>query len=175
MLVFSVNSRILVFCCRAGVGRWSAERRRSARGIWLEATMRLMLIVVTKSFRPGPSGSGIIIDPCKLSAWGRCPRLANVYESPRCPPDHRLRAWSDTQRAGRERRGHSRGHYPARDAERPASQSAVATGLADRRGRDELPRRLHISLGQVSGNARAAEMFRVDHAGAAKWAARIAR
>src|SRR5215831_1991798 len=33
-----VNSRILVFCCRAGVGRWSAERRRSARGIWLEAT-----------------------------------------------------------------------------------------------------------------------------------------
>src|SRR5215831_15802367 len=38
MLVFSVNSRILVFCCRAGVGRWSAERRRSARGIWLEAT-----------------------------------------------------------------------------------------------------------------------------------------
>jgi hypothetical protein len=32
-----VNSRILVFCCRAGVGRWSAERRRSARGIWLEA------------------------------------------------------------------------------------------------------------------------------------------
>src|SRR5262245_65334567 len=38
MLVFSVNSRILVFWCRAGVGRWSAERRRSARGIWLEAT-----------------------------------------------------------------------------------------------------------------------------------------
>src|SRR5215813_2115743 len=38
MLVFSVNSRILVFCCRAGVGRWSEEQRRSARRIWLEAT-----------------------------------------------------------------------------------------------------------------------------------------
>ena len=26
------------------------------------------------SFRPGPSGSDSIIDPCKLSAWGRSPR-----------------------------------------------------------------------------------------------------
>jgi hypothetical protein len=47
MLVFSVNSHILVFCCRAGVGRWSAERRRSARGIWLEATHAINVIVVT--------------------------------------------------------------------------------------------------------------------------------
>src|SRR5262249_59674001 len=80
-----------------------------------------------------------------------------------------------TERAGRERRRNNHSHDPTRDAWQPASQSAVATGLADRRERDELPCRLHISLGQVSRNALAAEMFRVGHAGAATWAARIIR
>jgi hypothetical protein len=28
-------------CCRAEVARWNAERRRSARGIWLEATLAI--------------------------------------------------------------------------------------------------------------------------------------
>ena len=47
-----VNPRILVFVA-VGVGRWSAEQRRSARGIWLEATH------VINAHRSDPSGGNV--------------------------------------------------------------------------------------------------------------------
>ena len=64
--------------------------------------------------------------------------------------------WRKQQHAGRERRRCSRN--PTRDAGRPASQSAVAIGLGDRRGSEELLCRLHMpacASGRGSSNASA--------------------